>query len=299
MYKKLIFSVLTASLILSGTSASVWAQEEAGSLPRSLEEVEDSTILNMEDLLEKVEAAGCNTIEHYGDGSVYSWYCYYSEDTCVMENSEGYIEMLSKDINCVYDPGTDTPSRLLFLSEEGKEEYKNGMYDYSSYMFDGEDMVSITEEAEGIRLVTQLDDASAADYLDSMGYEYQEGDIVQWNYEINPEIRAIVSANAVCISEDGTETTIFERTLNLEPEKYALSSEILDRLNAEESRTVTVVVNPGTEQEYSVSETVGKGCSVSTYTGDAVLYTDESCTEEYIPTGDTENDFTLYTTIEE
>ena len=73
----------------------------------------------------------------------------------------------------------------------------------------------------------------------------------------------------------GTETTIFERTLNLEPEKYALSSEILDRLNAEESRTVTVVVNPGTEQEYSVSETVGKGCSVSTYTGDAVLYTDE------------------------
>ena len=50
---------------------------------------------------------------HYGDGSVYSYYCYYTDDTYVLEDSDGYIEVVSDDTNYFYDPGTDTPGRFF------------------------------------------------------------------------------------------------------------------------------------------------------------------------------------------
>ena len=42
----------------------------------------------------------------------------------------------------------------------------------------------------------------------------------------------------------------------------------------EDSRTVTVISDPGTENEKTVSETGGKGCAVSFYVEGITLYKD-------------------------
>lgn len=298
MHKKIFLSLLTASLMIAGGSASAWAQE-TDSLPQSLEEVEDTVIMNVEDLLDIYDAVGCNTIEHHGDGTVFSWYCYYSKDLSVLEDSTGYIELFSEETNYIYDADTDTPGCLLFPTEENKEQYRASLYDNSSYQFEGEEMVSITEDEDGISLVTRMDESAAETYLASIGYDTEGAETVQWTYQIDPETQAITSSAGICINEDGTETTLIERVLNTEPEEYEISTEILDRLNAEDTRTCTVIIDPGTEQERSVSETVGKGCGVAVYAGDAVFYVDEACTEEQIPSAETEEDMILYTTTEE
>ena len=147
--------------------------------------------------------------------------------------------------------------------------------------------------------LSSLDDQTAPTYLEQLGYEYQEGDTVEWTYQIDQDIDAFASSSAVLIQEDGTETDIFESHLNTEPEEYVFSPEILERLDNEDSRTVTVISDPGTENEKTVSETVGKGCAVSFYVEGITLYKDEDCTEVSEDAADLESDLTLYVRTEE
>ncbi|HJB27984.1 MAG TPA: hypothetical protein IAA06_04230 [Candidatus Blautia faecavium] len=293
MYHKICLSLLTASFLLAGAPVSVFAESEEN-LPESLEEIEDSISLNVKSLLDSFDAVGNNVSMHYEDGSVYSYYCYYTDDTYVLEDSDSYIEAVSDDTNYFYDPGTDTPGRFLFLTEEAYEDYIQSGYDVGSYTFENETMISITEEDGKIALVTQCSEEKAAEFITELGYEPQEGDVVQWRYQIDPENSFITSSSSVLIRNDGTETTLSEESLNTEPEEYVFSSEITERLDSEDSRTVTIITNPGTDQEAVFQETVGKGCSVVPIGYNNVLYTDEACTEEFSSNSDTESDVTLY-----
>ena len=74
-----------------------------------------------------------------------------------------------------------------------------------------------------------------------------------------------------------------------------MGPELMDQIDNEDSRTITFVIDPGTEQEQTVVKTVGKGCAVTLvqpegYTG---LYTDEDCTQVYEEENYTE-DATIY-----
>lgn len=298
MHRKLFTGLMTAVIFLAGISVSAAAQAES-SLPQTLEEIEDTVRMDGEDLLESFDAIGVNAIEYHADGTVFSWYSYVSKDACAYETSDGYIEAINDEENYVYDPSTDTPARLLFLSEENREQYIEALYDTASYHFQGETMISLTEEEGDLILKTSLDEETAPAYLEQLGYEYQKGDTVEWTYQIDQDIDAFASSSAVLIQEDGTETDIFESHLNTGPEEYVFSPEILERLDNEDSRTVTVISDPGTENEKTVSETVGKGCAVSFYVEGITLYKDEDCTEVSEDVADLESDLTLYVRTEE
>ena len=191
------------------------------------------------------------------------------------------------------------PDVFLFLTEEAYEDYIQSGYDVGSYTFENETMISITEEDGKVALVTQCSEEKAAEFITELGYEPQEGDVVQWRYQIDPENSFITSSSSVLIRNDGTETTLSEESLNTEPEEYVFSSEITERLDSEDSRTVTIITNPGTDQEAVFQETVGKGCSVAPIGYNDVLYTDEACTEEFSSNSDTESDVTLYAITDE
>ena len=85
-----------------------------------------------------------------------------------------------------------------------------------------------------------------------------------------------------------------------DPEKYEVDPVITDAVNSDNSRTVTIVADPGTEKETVYRQTVAKGCiiNIGFSSEHSSLYTDKACTKEYSGGADLNKNLTLYTIVQ-
>lgn len=245
--------------------------------------------------LEKNGDTGIHTIYYDSEGNeTYSDYVYIGENAFVYENSHGDVDVLQDGEGYGFSSEENLPYAYCFLDESSYENFlRQNQENYISADFSGEELVS-EEEQDGVTVVTtEIAGKDVSDPYTSL--LFHEGDGLKFVYTVDAATRLLQSQECYEVQEDGTELLLASTVMDTEPEVYEVSPELMDQIDNEDSRTITFVIDPGTEQEQTVVKTVGKGCAVTLvqpegYTG---LYTDEDCTQVYEEENYTE-DATIY-----
>lgn len=99
----------------------------------------------------------------------------------------------------------------------------------------------------------------------------------------------------------GDEDILLIKSIRIDnPKAYEVDSKITDAINAEDCRVVTIIADPGADDEKVYKQTIAKGCIIRMGLSMEYpsLYTDEACTQEYTGGADLNKDLTLYTVHE-
>lgn len=161
-----------------------------------------------------------------------------------------------------------------------------------------EEIVGVEETPEGLVVTTRLSTEALRPYYDADSFPYAEGDSFEEIYTLNPDDYALLKNVSAIVHADGTRTTQDTTIVTYGVERPEGVTELAERRNAEDIRTGTVTLAPGTPDERTASATARKGdyISVSVPAGYGPLCTDPECTvvspEEEEP--DLSADFTLY-----
>lgn len=207
-----------------------------------------------------------------------------------------FAQLLTDDA-CYYD---DVGKRLLYLSitPDGVGDFANARAEHYVSVLVGEDaldqIIESVSEKDGRITVTSI--------LSSKNLEDLAEDGVtagKFEYVLDAKTREIISIMTDYTYEgDSSFKLITEMTYDAE--KPEMLKEFLGYVNQTENlRNITVISNPGTEQEESKSIQAPKGLIIGfEYVEDSTyhfeVYTDAACTEAYDPYGDTDSDITVY-----
>lgn len=110
--------------------------------------------------------------------------------------------------------------------------------------------------------------------------EYADGDFIINDYTLDSEKYALSEYKERCIHKDGSEDLLCEIAVTYDVQRPKIAQDMMERSNPEtDFRTLTVVLDPNTEQEKGYSRKVKKGelFSISVPEG-YEFYKDEACT---------------------
>ena len=182
----------------------------------------------------------------------------------------------------VYEKYFEEPLRnLICLKLEGER-----------VIFSGEENGMLTVET-----VMNREDAVREYPDDNNITEMEETDLYVQKYVADTETYEIQEYFEYIEKADGTRKLIRESKLSYDGEKYEVSEELKAQLDSGDTRTVTLIADPGTDNEKEYSVSVCKGGIVQIILGEgySTFYSDEACTQVYEGIADRENDKTLYT----
>ena len=120
-----------------------------------------------------------------------------------------------------------------------------------------------------------------------------------FEYVLDAKNRELITAKSNDTYEDGASYSVISE-VSYDTEAPEMVKVFLEYVNQTENlRNVTIVTNPGTEQEISQSIQAPKGLFAEIYSAyesetECELYTDAACTEVYDPYADTDSDLTVY-----
>ena len=178
----------------------------------------------------------------------------------------------------------------LYVDMEPNLEWTMGPVLYSPE----EEIVEVVQDGEKFIVKTR---SSEQDY----GEETEEG-YIEYIYEVDRQTLCFLGGSHTVYAPDGTATDKKDVDMEYDVERPAQAQELFDRMNPKEDyRTVTVVADPGTENETAYSVNTARGDSVRLYCSDdyKTLYIDPECTQVYAGGADPTQDLTLYVTKEE
>ena len=157
-----------------------------------------------------------------------------------------------------------------------------------------EEIVEVVQDGEKLIVKTRY---SEQDY----GEETEEG-YIEYIYEVDRQTLCQLGGSHTVYAPDGTATYKKDVYMEYDVERPAQAQELFDRMNPKEDyRTVTIVAEPGTENEtvYSVNTARGDSARIYYNLDYKAFYTDPECTQVYEGGADTTQDLTLYVTKEE
>ncbi|MCD8338296.1 MAG: hypothetical protein LUD18_13710 [Lachnospiraceae bacterium] len=255
------------------------------------EEAEADLLAEMEDantfeaLVAKYGRISYSDTEYYSDGTELPC-TIYQDDTLYVVEYEEYL-LIDEDGDIYGRDGDGEEAELfrnLYIGDYSYEDFREEAEYTSFYVYDENEQITSEETADGlIYLETILDMTeeeleACADY-----FEYEEADSVIMEYVIEEETKEILEQRTYIVS--GEEQILCEETiLDREAEEYIVDEELYESIFGEDTRTVTVITDAGTDDEKTYSMTVAKGCSVRIcYNMDEfeeAYYTDSECTVE-------------------
>lgn len=160
-----------------------------------------------------------------------------------------------------------------------------------------EEIQEIKQEGENIIFSTKLPEEWHAEIAEAMGVELLDGDYPLIQYTLDAKTYAVLKSSETIMHKDGTEGAVFVTEAEYNAERPEAAKKLLDRATATENiRTLTIIANPGTDQEKEYKETVLKGEKIVPYFPDDTwkLYTDAECTQEKTEPADLQADATYY-----
>ena len=298
--KKVVIFILMLVLALSLSAC--------GSDEITMQEIYDAS--NIDALLENHESVH---VEYIADGVLYeeiykSDYGYYTFNA----GGEYYGSpvdvafLTTNESDYFYYGDEDLYGRAVVISSEGLKEDYDHMIE-AGFAFDesglDENIVSVEEKDGIITVKTHLEEEAP----ESTG---MEGMLVSDStYILDAKNRELISATSVLEYENGM---VFNVSAN-----FIYDGEIPERMKtfveydtSEDMRTVTIVTNPGTENEKTESIQLPKGIYLSfePYLDETAdfsnpdfdpyaafdLYSDAACTEAFVLPEDYDSDFTVY-----
>ena len=156
-----------------------------------------------------------------------------------------------------------------------------------------ESIVTVEEGEDGtLTVVTRLDGSMLSELY---GGAYDDLEYSGETYVLNSDLEILSDVSGL-FYEDGTSETVGQIAVTYGEARPADAEDLYSRLHAEEKRTVTAVLDPGTEDERSVSVTPMKGDSAFNFLpeGYDVWYADPDCTVPFTPPETQDEDVTFY-----
>lgn len=175
----------------------------------------------------------------------------------------------------------------LYVGTEPDLEWTTGLIGYVPE----EEIVEVVQEGERFIVKTLL----------ASGDETEDG-YCEFVYEVDMQDLCLLGGSYTDYAPDGT--ILYEMVWNVayDVERPAQAQEMFDRMNPKEDyRTVTIVAEPGAENEtvYSVNTARGDSACIYYSLDYKAFYTDPECTQVYEGGADTTQDLTLYVTKDE
>ena len=230
-------------------------------------------------------------------GSITSWFRYADDSLWVHEDEMGIT--IARDGQLFgFDNLEKVPFFILFLDNTQKKMELNG-FDYSP--LPGERLLSCMEYEGKLAVSTGIEDprmiTAYQQQLQYLGYEEAVLANIFCQYILDAETYRIKTAAMFLELEDESLLLLSEKFWMEEPQPYEIAPELLDMLFSQNLRTVTVIADPGTDEETVYTQQVGKGCMVQVYCSPEHpdLYLDAECTQPVEFIDDYENDLLLYT----
>lgn len=153
-----------------------------------------------------------------------------------------------------------------------------------------EKVLTAVDDGSEIIVTTELDEQQTLELKDDFADEFRDGDKLRLKYRLISGTLAMTSCTEELLHADGTTTSFGKTTVSFGDERSDEAQEMLERAKpTADIRTMTVVLNPNTEDEQVFFKTVRKGDSFSILTPDGYqLYSDEACTVLYQPSEHTD-----------
>lgn len=192
--------------------------------------------------------------------------------------------------------------------------YEDGKY-YGSLICDGsyntllknimmsEDTVeekveSAIDDGNEITVVTTLNEEQTTALAESSEIKYQEGDTLKRMYHLDSKTLALLALSEELVHTDGSSSDAGTIKVTYGEERIDEAEEMLERSKPENDlHTLTVVLDPNTENEQTYFKTVRKGDMFGFVVPDGYqVYEDEECTilHKFSETPDTNSHVLLY-----
>lgn len=199
---------------------------------------------------------------------------------------------------------------VLFGSYEGEygatlladetEIENQSYYDNSFLELDSTFMETIEEvrtDGDQWQVITSM----AAENMNRPTYEFEEGDTVTMEYTLDPDTLEIFSLVETVTKADGTTEVSGTVDIAYDVEMPEEVSSVYEKMQEEPQRTVTMVLDPDTEEEQTYSISLVQGIPVGLYISEnyTELYTDRECTKISEEEVDVSKSVTLYSKANE
>jgi len=221
-----------------------------------------------------------NMIETYGSARIdyalpenVSFYIYMDSETYLETNDEhAYAFLFSPEESCdmgLYDDGTPYFDRFVNIFDEDMSAVMRS--DSFLFLTGNEVLVSMTEENGILSFETKCgtNDISA-ETLEAYGLDMADGDYYICKYKADAETYRLLESSEHILRADGTEKYIGTITIGVGVERptyfineLAARGDEIDALPEEQTRVINLVVDPGTENERTVSQKVMRGDMVA------------------------------------
>lgn len=322
---------LSAVTVLAGGACTAYAAEEAEEVEAELtsgsedaEEIDSDIFFEEEELSPEEEELYDLIDENYaeellsrfdsfryeqtmydadGKENELTGFVYRDDKETYVEYADRFIEYITEDFDDGFDPELDAPVRYVFANEETKEDNLEN-YDELFYLWGDETVADRSEENGKILFTTENRDSEFVSYIaGEAGIEATEDAFLKRVSTFDEETSVMEYSVVTLVNPDGTEKEIFHCSFTVDPEEtFEPDAEVFDKLNAEDTHALKLVIDPGEPEEMTVESTVGKGCVFYPLVYDGYTYfTDPECTlaatEEDLY--DKEKDIVLYAKFEE
>lgn len=251
-----------------------------------------------EELLKKHKNIQINGTEYYGD-EVRIYFCYYDADMSVIEDGDSNVQICENGDVYGFLADQAAPFRGLCMDGTYEKYFEEPLRNLICLKLEGERVIFSGEENGMLTVETVMNrEDSVREYPDDNNItEMEETDLYVQKYVADTETYEIQEYFEYIEKADGTRKLIRESKLSYDGEKYEVSEELEAQLDSGDTRTVTLIADPGTDNEKEYSVSVCKGGIVQIILGEgySTFYSDEACTQVYEGIADRENDKTLYT----
>lgn len=138
------------------------------------------------------------------------------------------------------------------------------------------------QEGDNLIITTALSTEDTKEVVEGYGVEYREGDIQKVVYTVDAKTYVLAEEASSLIRADGTVEDLGGIKVTFDPERPESADEMYRFLTESESKhTVTIVLDPDTEEEKTYSATLPTGTPVYEILpeGYEMIYADKECTE--------------------
>ena len=282
----------------TATESSTFTSTAEDSTSTEPSETSGFSSLTMEDLIEANQTD--HLLETYSsiyisplekEQDFFEWYA--AKDVLYFGN-DTHRELILPDNVYYYDQETYYG---MALPDEDKE--NDLLSSYSCIAIDSsnstiETITDVTRENDVIQVNTELSAEEYGQIFKESDANYVEGDSSAYTYTLNAADLAVLKIEQTVFHADGTKTISGVNVAYNETCPDSVQT-MIDRQSGEDTRTVTVVMNPKTAQEQSFSGRAHKGENVGLYNAsEGSLYFDPECTKIYEGIPDPNKDLTLY-----
>ena len=242
------------------------------------------------------------TFKNSSGEELYTYDMFVSPEQRMIRYTSGDQEFSDNGTYSGFDTQVNMPYRYVFYDDESLQE-QDETYDEFVYFWPGEGAEEKSEEGNEVTFTCYIRDNSMLDMLFYDQEEEVEADsYVERKLVFNKDTKEFIKSSALYYHADGSSVDIGTSSMTLDGEAMTPDQEILDKLNSSDSHTLTLTLDPGTEEEKVLTATVGKGCTFYPALPDGYgFYLDKDKKEEADEQfwNEAEKDLTLYAFYEE